>query len=82
MKKTIMIIGGIVLMSFSTKVSVDNYLLKVAMDNTNNLIEWIEEDISKGLVNEESGKFYIKSLDQNLKCFDGIFNEQHNPTIE
>lgn len=62
MKKIIFFIVVITLMSFTTYVSVENYKLNLALDNLDEMDEYINEDIHNGNMDPDIAEIYLNLI--------------------
>ena len=63
MKKTIITISTLALMSFNSHCIYKQYKLSTALDIVQDLRTWIGEDINNNRISPELGDFYIQNLD-------------------
>jgi len=63
MKKTIITISTLSLLSFNTHCIYKQYKLSTALDIVQDLRTWIGEDINNNRISPELGDFYIQNLD-------------------
>ena len=63
MKKTIITISTLALMSFNSHCIYKQYKLSTALDIVQDLRTWIGEDINNNRISPELGYFYIQNLD-------------------
>ena len=64
MKKLIIGIGALGIMSFTTNQVIHNYQLAVAINNIQDMKEWMKEDIARDNIITDLGEHYIMWLDE------------------
>ena len=64
MKKIILGIGALGVMSFTTNQLYFGTQLLYAMDNIQDMKEWIGEDVNSGRMTEEIAEYYYENLDE------------------
>ena len=64
MKKIILAVGALGVMSFTTNEIIDTFLLSEAINNVQDMREWMEEDIYNGRLDESVGSDYLDVLNE------------------
>ena len=64
MKKILISIGTLGVMSFTTNQVIDTWLLSEAINNIQDMKEWMKEDVSNGKINESVASDYLDVLDE------------------
>ncbi len=62
MKKILIAVGALGVMSFTTNQLMNTYQISVALDNIQDMREWMKEDINAGIIEEVYGEYYIEML--------------------
>ena len=73
MKKIILGIGALGVMSFTTNQLYFGTQLVYAMNNIQDMKEWIGEDVNNGRMTEEIAEYYYENLDETY----GFINDFH-----
>ena len=76
MKKIILAVGALGVMSFTTNQLYLGTQLLAAMDNLTDLQEWIQEDVKQGKMSEEWGEFYQEKLDETNGFIEDFYEKQ------
>jgi len=64
MKRLIIPIGLLALMSFTSAKLYNNYRLSESLNNIQDMKEWMMQDVESGRIDPELGEHYIHWLDQ------------------
>lgn len=64
MKKILITTLGLAVMSFTTKQVMNTYLLSEAINDVQDVREWIKEDVHNGRIDQNVAVDYIEVLDQ------------------
>ena len=64
MKKILITILGLPVMSFTTNQVMNTYLLSEAINDVQDVREWIKEDVYNGRIDQNVAVDYIEVLDQ------------------
>ena len=64
MKKILITILGLAVMSFTTNQVMNTYLLSEAINDVQDVREWIKEDVYNGRIDQNVAVDYIEVLDQ------------------
>jgi len=64
MKKILIAVGALGVMSFTTNQIIDTWLLSEALNNVQDMREWMKEDISNGRLDQNVGSDYLEVLDE------------------
>ncbi len=76
MKKILIAIGALGVMSFTTNQLYLGTQLLAAMDNLTDLQEWIQEDVKQGKMSQEWGEFYQEKLDETNGFIQDFYEKQ------
>tara|TARA_R100001443_G_scaffold105864_1_gene115050 strand:- start:159 stop:395 length:237 start_codon:yes stop_codon:yes gene_type:complete len=76
MKKILIAIGTLGVMSFTTNQLYLGTQLLAAMDNLTDLQEWIQEDVKQGKMSQEWGEFYQEKLDETNSFIQDFYEKQ------
>jgi len=76
MKKILIAIGTLGVMSFTTNQLYLGTQLLAAMDNLTDLQEWIKEDVNQGKMSQEWGEFYQEKLDETNSFIQDFYEKQ------
>lgn len=76
MKKILIAIGTLGVMSFTTNQLYLGTQLLAAMDNLTDLQEWIQEDVKQGKMSQEWGEFYQEKLDETNGFIQDFYEKQ------
>tara|TARA_Y100001963_G_scaffold24800_1_gene33520 strand:+ start:533 stop:781 length:249 start_codon:yes stop_codon:yes gene_type:complete len=67
MKKLIISVGALGVMSFTTNQLMNTYHLASAIDTVQDMKEYMKEDITQGVIEEVYGEYYIEMLQETEK---------------
>jgi hypothetical protein len=76
MKKIIIIISTLGIMSFTTNQIYYSTQLVWAMDNLESMKTWVNEDINNGRMSEEIGELYLDNIDETYSFVNDFYNKQ------
>ena len=76
MKKILIAVGALGVMSFKTNQLYLGTQLLAAMDNLTDLQEWIQEDVKQGKMSQEWGEFYQEKLDETNGFIQDFYEKQ------
>ena len=76
MKKILIAVGALGVMSFTTNQLYLGTQLLAAMDNITDLQEWIQEDVKQGKMSQEWGEFYQEKLDETNGFIQDFYEKQ------
>ena len=76
MKKLIISIGALGVMSFTSNQMYYSTQLVWAMDNMEDMKEWISEDVNNGIIPEEIAENYFETLDETHSFINDFYNKQ------
>ena len=76
MKKILIAVGALGVMSFTTNQLYLGTQLLAAMDNLTDLQEWIQEDVKQGKMSQEWGEFYQEKLDETNSFIQDFYEKQ------
>ncbi len=63
MKKLLMIIGTLGVMSFTTNQVMNTWLLSEAINDVQDMQEWLEQDIYNGRIDQSVASDYLETLE-------------------
>ncbi len=63
MKKLLMIIGALGVMSFTTNQVMNTWLLSEAINDVQDMQEWLEQDIYNGRIDQSVASDYLETLE-------------------
>ena len=67
MKKLIISVGILGVMSFTTNQLMNTYHLASAIDTVQDMKEYMREDITQGIIEEVYGEYYVEMLQETEK---------------
>ncbi len=76
MKKILIAVGALGVMSFTTNQLYLGTQLIAAMDNLSDLQEWVQEDVKQGKMSQEWGEFYQEKLDETNGFIQDFYEKQ------
>jgi len=76
MKKILITVGALGVMSFTTNQLYLGTQLLAAMDNLRDLQEWVQEDVKQGKMSEEWGEFYQEKIDETNGFIEDFYEKQ------
>jgi len=76
MKKLMIGIGALGIMSFTTNQIYYSTQLVWAMDNLEDMKEWIQEDVNNGRMSEEIAESYFETLDETHSFVRDFYDKQ------
>ena len=76
MKKLIIGVAALGVMSFTTNQIYYSTQLVWAMDNLENMKEWIQEDLNNGRMSEEIADSYFETLDETHGLVSDFYEKQ------
>jgi len=76
MKKILIAVGALGVMSFTTNQLYLGTQLLAAMDNLSDLQEWVQEDVKQGKMSQEWGEFYQEKLDETNGFIQDFYEKQ------
>ena len=76
MKKLIISVGALGVMSFTSNQIYYSTQLIWAMDNMEDMKEWIAEDVNNGIIPEEIAENYFETLDETHSFINDFYNKQ------
>jgi len=76
MKKLIISVAALGVMSFTTNQIYYSTQLVWAMDNLENMKEWIQEDLNNGRMSEEIADSYFETLDETHGLVSDFYEKQ------
>lgn len=76
MKKILIAVGALGVMSFTTNQLYLGTQLLAAMDNITDLQEWIQEDVKQGKMDQEWAEYYQEKLDETNGFIEDFYEKQ------
>ena len=76
MKKLIISVAALGVMSFTTNQIYYSTQLVWAMDNLENMKEWIQEDLNNGRMSEEIADSYFETIDETHGLVSDFYEKQ------
>ena len=67
MKKILIAVGALGVMSFTTNQLMNTYHLTSAIDTVQDMKEYMKEDINQGVIEEIYGEYYVEMLQETEK---------------
>tara|TARA_R100000988_G_scaffold63836_1_gene32104 strand:+ start:368 stop:619 length:252 start_codon:yes stop_codon:yes gene_type:complete len=77
MKKILIAIGALGVMSFTTNQLMNTFLLSEAVNNVQDLQEWIEQDIYNNRIDQSVASDYIDTLNETEDLLIEYYNTNH-----
>ena len=74
MKKILIALGALGVMSFTTNQILHTYQLSEAINNVQDMKEWMKEDIHCGIIDEKYGETYIEWLNETEDLLIDFYN--------
>jgi len=74
MKKILITIGALGIMSFTTNQILHTYQLSEAINNIQDMKEWMKEDINSGIISKEYGENYVEWLNETEDLLIDFYN--------
>ena len=74
MKKILITIGALGVMSFTTNQILHTYQLSEAINNVQDMKEWMKEDINSGIISKEYGENYVEWLNETEDLLIDFYN--------
>jgi len=74
MKKILITIGALGIMSFTTNQILHTYQLSEAINNVQDMKEWMKEDINSGIIPKEYGDTYVEWLNETEDLLIDFYN--------
>ena len=65
MKKILIAVGALGVMSFTTNEIIDTFLLSEAINNVQDMREWMIEDQKQGIIDSDYADYYIERLNES-----------------
>ena len=75
MKKILIAVGALGVMSFTTNEIIDTFLLSEAINNVQDMREWMKEDKVQGIIDSDYADYYIDYLNQSEDLLINHFNQ-------
>ena len=77
MKKTLIAVGALGVMSFTSNQLMNTFLLSEAVNNVQNLQEWIEQDIYSNRIDQSVASDYIDTLNETEDLLIEYYNANY-----
>ena len=77
MKKIIIAVGALGVMSFTRNQLMNTFLLSEALNNVQNMREWMVEDQKQGIIEFEYGEYYIEYLNETEDLLIEYYNSNY-----
>lgn len=77
MKKIIIAVGALGVMSFTSNQLMNTFLLSEALNNVQNMREWMVEDQKQGIIEFEYGEYYIEYLNETEDLLIEYYNSNY-----
>ena len=77
MKKIIIAVGALGVMSFTSNQLMNTFLLSEALNNVQNMREWMVEDQKQGIIEFEYGEYYIEYLNETEDLLIEYYNANY-----
>ena len=77
MKKIIIAVGALGVMSFTSNQLMNTFLLSEALNNVQNMREWMVEDQKQGIIEFEYGEYYIEYLNNTEDLLVEYYNANY-----
>ena len=77
MKKILIAIGALGVMSFTSNQLMNTFLLSEALNNVQNMREWMVEDQKQGIIEFEYGEYYIEYLNETEDLLVEYYNANY-----
>ncbi len=77
MKKILIAVGALGVMSFTSNQLMNTFLLSEALNNVQNMREWMVEDQKQGIIEFEHGEYYIEYLNETEDLLVEYYNSNY-----
>ena len=77
MKKILIAVGALGVMSFTSNQLMNTFLLSEALNNVQNMKEWMVEDQKQGIIEFEYGEYYIEYLNETEDLLIEYYNSNY-----
>ena len=77
MKKILIAVGALGVMSFTSNQLMNTFLLSEALNNVQNMREWMVEDQKQGIIEFEYGEYYIEYLNETEDLLIEYYNSNY-----
>ena len=77
MKKIILAVGALGVMSFTSNQLMNTFLLSEALNNVQDMREWMVEDQKQGIIEFEYGEYYIEYLNETEDLLIEYYNSNY-----
>ena len=77
MKKILIAVGALGVMSFTSNQLMNTFLLSEALNNVQNMKEWMVEDQKQGIIEFEYGEYYIEYLNETEDLLVEFYNKNY-----
>ena len=77
MKKILIAVGALGVMSFTSNQIMNTFLLSEALNNVQDMREWMVEDQKQGIIEFEYGEYYIERLNETEDLLVEYYNSNY-----
>ena len=77
MKKIIIAVGALGVMSFTSNQLMNTFLLAEAVNNVQNLQEWMEQDQQNGVIDSTYAEYYLSTLNETEDMLIEFYNANY-----
>lgn len=77
MKKIIIAVGALGVMSFTGNQLMNTFLLAEAVNNVQNLQEWMEQDQQNGVIDSTYAEYYLSTLNETEDMLIEFYNANY-----
>ena len=77
MKKILIAVGALGVMSFTSNQLMNTFLLSEALNNVQDMREWMVEDQKQGIIEFEYGEYYIEYLNETEDLLVEYYNANY-----
>ena len=77
MKKIIIAVGALGVMSFTSNQLMNTFLLAEAVNNVQNLQEWMEQDQQNGVIDSTYAEYYLSTLNDTEDMLIEFYNANY-----
>ena len=77
MKKILIAVGALGVISFTSNQLMNTFLLSEALNNVQNMREWMVEDQKQGIIEFEYGEYYIEYLNETEDLLVEFYNKNY-----
>ncbi len=77
MKKILIAVGALGVMSFTTNQLMNTFLLSEAVNNVQDMREWMKEDQKQGIIEFDYAEYYIERLNETEDLLIEYYNSNY-----